>query len=486
MCQKLRNDNMKQVALISLLWLMALVTHTASHAGFAQSSDPLSAYIDEGLQNNLALKQRSLDLDKSLRAMQEARGMFFPDVSIQARYSRAGGGRTILFPVGDLLNPVYGTLNEMLLAQGEAPQFPSLDNQEIDFLRSREQETVVRVIQPLYQPAILHNYRLQNHLSSAQEAELEAYKAVLTRDIKVAYYTYQKAEGAVEIFDAALELVDENVRVNERLLGFDRVTRDAVLRARSERLAVVQQHREAEKDRDLARSYFNFLLNRPLDTQVEASDESALIAQVAPPSLIVPISMEQPVSTRQYELKQRALNNRYELKQLDAALRASESAIDISKSAFLPGVSLAMDVGIQGENYAFAGESSFYMASVVLSWNLFNGFQQRSRLQQARIDHQRLRTQYDELEQQIQLQVQEAYDNMEVSLESLRTAEERLATSEEGYRIVSRQYDEGLSNQVTFLDARTTLTEAELNLNITRYDVLIRKAELEYASAIAP
>nr|MBX2818582.1 TolC family protein [Rhodothermaceae bacterium] len=93
-------------------------------------------------------------------------------------------------------------------------------------------------------------------------------------------------------------------------------------------------------------------------------------------------------------------------------------------------------------------------------------------------------TQYEELELQIQLQVQEAYDNLDVALESLKTAEERLKSSREGYRIVARQYDEGMSNQVTFLDARTTLTEAELNLNITRYDVLIRQAELEYVTAI--
>lgn len=37
------------------------------------------------------------------------RGMFLPSVSIEARYSRAGGGKIIEFPVGDLMNPVYGT-----------------------------------------------------------------------------------------------------------------------------------------------------------------------------------------------------------------------------------------------------------------------------------------------------------------------------------------------------------------------------------------
>ena len=450
----------------------------------AQEESPLDAYVAEGLRNNLALRQRTLDFEKSLQAMQEARGMFFPEVSMAARYSRAGGGRQIDFPIGDLLNPVYSTLNDLLATQGQPGGFPTLENQEIAFLREREQETFVRVLQPIYRPAILHNFRLQRHLSSSREASLEAYEAVLERDIRVAYYSYLKAERAVGILDAAGELVDENLRVNERLFKYQTVTRDAVYRARSEVLAVSQQQQEVARDRDLARSYFNFLLNRPLDEPVERIEESALIATVDPSTGFIAASLETRNQMRQEALTDWALGNRYELKQLESAIKASESAVDISRSAFLPGVSLAVDLGIQGETYGFNQGNSFYMASLVLDWKIFTAGQERSRVQQARIESQRLQTQYDELQQQIELQVQEAYDNLVVSLETLKTAEERLLTAGEGYRIVTRQYDEGMSNQVTFLDARTTLTEAELNLNITRYDVLIRQAELEYASAV--
>jgi outer membrane protein TolC len=124
------------------------------------------------------------------------------------------------------------------------------------------------------------------------------------------------------------------------------------------------------------------------------------------------------------------------------------------------------------------------MASIVLDWKLFRGGQNRSRLQQARLDAQRLHTQHDELQRQIALQVQEATDNLEAARESLRTARERLRSSREGYRLTSRKYEEGMSNQVAFLDVRTTFTEAEINFNITYYDVLIRLAELEYAAAV--
>jgi outer membrane protein TolC len=289
----------------------------------------------------------------------------------------------------------------------------------------------------------------------------------------------------LEVYDAAKRLVDENLRVNERLFEHDKVTEDAVFRARTEMLAVVQTQRDAQNDRDLAKSYFNFLLNRSFEEDIDALSNEAMLASTdrQPARWLPAVSGQLPADPSE-ALSERALENRYELKQLEAAMHAAQSAVDLSKSSLLPGVSLALDLGLQGTTYGFAEDHSFYMASIVLDWKLFRGGQNRSRLQQARLDAQRLHTQHDELQRQIALQVQEATDNLEAARESLRTARERLRSSREGYRLTSRKYEEGMSNQVAFLDVRTTFTEAEINFNITYYDVLIRLAELEYAAAV--
>lgn len=491
MCQLLMKRQILMISLnnIAKLYqqLILLAAFVAAVPGFAvQAQDAvLDDYVAEGISNNLALQQRSIDLRKSLESMVEARGMFFPEVSLQARYSRAGGGRQIAFPVGDLLNPVYGTLNDLLVSQGQPPSFPQLDNIEIAFLREREQETKVRIIQPVFQPAVLHNYRLQQHLATSQEAAVAAYRQVLVRDIKIAYYTYLKADRALKVFDDARNLVDENLRVSQRLFDHDKVTEDTVFRARAEMLSVSQMQQEALKDRALAQSYFNFLLNRPFDEEIEAIPEHVMLAAVnARPGQLIPVVLAEPSDEPADAMTSHALHQRAELKQLAAAYQASKSALALSKSTLLPGVSLAVDLGLQGTTYGLGNDNSFYMASLVLDWKLFRGGQSRSRLNQAKLETQKLGVQQDELHRQIALQVQEASDNYEVAYASLRTAQERLHASREGYRMVSRKYDEGMSNQVAFLDARATLTEAELNLNITYYDVLIRQAELAYAAGL--
>lgn len=76
----------------------------------AQSS-PLQTYIQEALENNIALQQKNLSYQRSLEALKEAKAMFIPKLSLEARYSMAQGGRTIEFPVGDLVNPAYENLN---------------------------------------------------------------------------------------------------------------------------------------------------------------------------------------------------------------------------------------------------------------------------------------------------------------------------------------------------------------------------------------
>ncbi|MEL7361972.1 MAG: TolC family protein [Bacteroidota bacterium] len=170
--------------IVPLLALVGLVFAPVLHAQDAPDSAPtalLDAYVAEALASNLALQQEALDLDAARYALDAARRSFFPTLSVEARFSRAGGGRTIDLPLGDLLNPAYSTLNDLLAAQGEAPSFPTLSNETIPFLREQEQETRLRVVQPLYQPRLNAAVRLNRHLVASQEAEVEALRQQLVR-----------------------------------------------------------------------------------------------------------------------------------------------------------------------------------------------------------------------------------------------------------------------------------------------------------------
>jgi len=438
----------------------------------AQTGRPVAAVIDdyvrEGLKSNLALQAQSLEVERSTAALAEARARYFPELALDARYTRAQGGRTIELPLGQALNPAYQTLNELLIAQGQPPRFPVVQDETIAFLREEEQDTRITLRMPLLQLAIPAAVRAQRELLGASEYAHVALARQLKRDITVGYLHWLSAMRTQGIVDASVALLNENLRVNDSLHRNGKITQDQVLRARAELLAVTQQSREAQNLAAQAQSYLNFLLNRPLDTALENADVAAEVT-----------ARTQALS----DLRASALANRPELAELTHVARASEAQVDIARADRWPSLSLGADAGIQGEEYEFGRGSNYSTISLLFHWTFFDGGARRASVRQASATARKAATQLDELTQQVQLEVQQSLDRLNTSADSLATADARAEAARAAFRIASRKRDEGAISQVEFIDARSSLTSAELNLNVTRFSVLARQAELDYATA---
>lgn len=483
--------------LVILLLLGGLIVAAPHHPAAAESGGErggrpgtdstgtvVGQLVRDALESNLSLKQERIALRQAEAALAEARGQYLPTLDVEARYSRAEGGRTIDFPVGDLLNPAYRTLNDLTQSQ----RFPQIDNREIELLRSREQETTLQLRQPVFSPEILYGTRARRHQRTAQAAAVETVRRELVRDVKIAYYRYRKAQTRVDILEAAQDLVRENRRTNERLLRAAKVTKDAVYRAEVEVLRVQQQIDDARAAVDQAHRYLNVLRNRPADAPIPASkaeverliDRRSAALRRAFGRPLRPAPSGTPLDDADVA----ATIQRPELDRLRAAVDASQAQRRAAQTAYLPTVSVAVDAGIQGETYGVTGEKPFVLGSVVLRWNLFDGFGDQREVERRRLETDRLRTRRADVKQQIGLEVRRALDQVRVAHRSLETAEARVTAAQESFRLTSRRYEEGRANQVEYTDARTALTKAELNRNVTRYDLLIRLARLTYAAGL--
>jgi outer membrane protein len=441
---------------------MAILLVTLSSA-VPGAPSVLDKYIEEGLESNLALKQVDFSLEKSRAALREARGLFFPSVGINARYTRAGGGRYFEFPVGDMVNPIHEALNQLI---GE-PRFPTdVPNVKTPLLREKEHETKLEIVQPLFQPAIYYNYRINSHLASAEEAGREVFRRDLILEIKTAYYAYLKAQEFRKLAARTEDLLRENLRVSRSLFENDKATKDVVYRAEAELSEVTQQRAEAEKGRDLAAAYFNFLLNRPLDSAIEVS-----VPEELPPG-------PEPDTPALFE---QAFAKRYEPSQLKSGLEAAKSGVRLARSAYLPSVLFALDYGYEGEIYRFDEQDDFWTGSLVLQWNLFSGLQRNARLDQARAEEQKLAARLEELRQAIKLEIREARQNLLVARKAHTAAEARLESARKSFEIVRRKFEEGMVPHIEFLDARVAMTRAEVNLITTTFDYHTRYAEYERA-----
>lgn len=443
---------------LKLLIFFLLIT------GIVRGQQALDEYIKYGLENNLALQQKQLNYRKSLEALREAKGLFYPDISLQARYTLSEGGRVIDFPVGDLLNPVYFTLNNLTSSN----KFPMLENVQIPFLRPHEQETKLRLIQPLINPDIYYNSSIKKKLSALDAEDVDQYRRELIAEIKKGYYNAATADGVYSMLLETRKLLIENIRVNRKLIENDKATMDYLYRSQAELGKFDQELQNAEKNKKIASAYFNFLLNKPLSDSVVIQEPEAF------PSL----------KGYNEDFTRSALENREELSKLEEYKSISDLKLKMEKSGKIPDMFIAVDYGFQGTDYRFNKEQDYVQASAVLSWNLFKGFQNRSRIRQSVIEKDIAAQKIEEARKQIELQVISTMNELLTAEKGIAAAETRLKNAKEAFRLVSRKYDEGQSSQIEFIDARTTMTQAEENLIVSKYTYLSSYAEFEKAAAI--
>jgi outer membrane protein len=429
---------------------------------FSQTSF-LDDYISEGLENNLTLKEHRLSYEQSLQALREAKGMFYPSLSFEASYTRAGGGRALEFPVGDLLNPINSTLNELTQQQA----FPTdIQNVNETFLPNDFHETKFRLVQPLFQPGVYYNHKIKQSLVQLEEVDKKTYERELIREIKTTYFQYIQSETALTIYQEARSLLLELYTVNEKLVKYDKALQDVLYSTRYELSEIDKQLQFAQRDKQTVRSYFNFLLNRPLDTAIKI--DTLLQAETTDYSLD--------------KLSGMAVSARPELEQLRTAMQINQYQTDMNRMEQLPTLNLVADAGFQGFGYSFDDNQDFWLVNLSMSWNLFQGNQRKARVQQSKIQNEILRNQSNRLEQQIQLQITQALYELYAARSAIEASEANVANARENYRIAEKRYRESKAIFIEVLDAHTKLTQAQLALNVARSDFLTKKAELEWAA----
>lgn len=421
----------------------------------------LDAYISEGLSQNHGLRQQQLDFSKNLVALKEARGLFFPEVSLNARYTVAQGGRLIEFPVGDMLNPVYSTLN-LLTA---STMFSQIENQEFGFYRPKEHETKLSMVAPIFNSDLIYNYQIKEDYTEISRIGVSRYKRELVKEITKAYYNYHKAYFLAQLADTTLLLVEENVRVSKALYENDKVTVDVVYRSESEHSKVEAQKAVAKNLVEASKSYFNFLLNKPLDTDIE-------LKQGEPVPILLALDEAQDI----------AIEVREELKQLEQYQNINRSITKMHKGKNIPGLFGVVDYGFQGSDYSFTNEDDFVLASLVFRWDLFHGTANLQKAKQSKIEGEMLIEAYAEAEQKIRLDVINSYYAVLSAYEALQSSRKQQYSASKAYKLIMRKYEEGQSSLLELIDARTSMTSASSNNIFAITEYFIRKADLDFAT----
>lgn len=441
-----------------MTFIAALVLLASGPQASAQSIP--GEYITVALNNNLVLQEKKTGLEKSLLSLKEARSLFLPTTSFDGQYLLAEGGRTIDVPAGDLVNPVYKTLNQLTGSNS----FPQISNVSEQLNPNNFYDVRIKTTMPIINPDIKINRTIREQQTGLQQQEVDIYKRELVKEVKQAYFNYLAAGKAVTIYQSALEVVNQNLRVNQSLLANGKGLPAYVSRAESEVKQVESQLQNAGNETYNARAYFNFLLNRPLTDSVIVTDaevESTLL----PPADVNDIT------------------GREELKSLALARDINKNVLKMNQSFRTPRLNAFLDLGAQGFDFTVKNKSFFYLGGIQLSVPIFTGNRNLYKIQQTQLDSKSLRLNTDQTRQQLELAALVSRNNITNAWNTWRSSQKQYEAAQKYFTLIDKGYREGVNSFIEFLDARNQLTTAQLQVNINKYKVLTSLADYERQTA---
>lgn len=434
--------------------------------GFVQAQSPnaLDSYVRQGLERNIVVQQKSISLERAMLSLKMANGMFAPSVSLLGNFTSGEGGRSISFPIGDIMNPVYTTLNQLTASD----QFPQLENVNTNFFPRNFYDVRARTSMPLLNTDLIYNKKIRGQQVLLQEYEVQVYQRELVRNIKVAYFNYLSAREGVVIYQSALTRAQEGKRVNESLLANGKGLPAYVLRSQAEIENIKAQLVDAERQVENGRLYFNFLLNREGTEEINTDFVPEL-------STVTTLLAEDAVPTQ-----------REELLQIKTAQELNQQVLKMNKLFWAPRVSGFVDLGAQAENLEYSSKANYYLYGFQLEMPLFAGFTNRHKISQSRLDVRNAELNVDQVNRQLRLSTEVSRNALVSAFQNYQSALKQLEAAQSYQRLIEKGYKEGVNTFIEAVDARNQLTSAELLVRVNLYRVLVAEASLERETAAYP
>jgi len=438
-------------------------------------STVLNQYVKRALENNSSLKIQELGQGKNLLKLREIKGKYLPSLSFHTRYSRAFGGRTFEIPTGDLLNPVFQNLNQLNTELSElnpslpmSAAFGAIGNNEVNFLRNREQETYLRVVMPIFNPTLNQTKILQNHQVKMGNKKLSLSEKEILYKVKKSYYNYVKIKVLQDIFSDSKQLAEENIRTVKSLIKHHQMTADQVHTATIELRSIETQIAVANQKEQLAKAYFNGLLESPYSAPIQISEEDLS-------TTIKTIPLEEAILA--------ARQNRLEFQQIELAKSMAEQHLKKEKANRLPELNLIGDYGFQGTNYALKNDADYGIASVVLSWNILDG-SQSSKVAQVKMDQDILEHEKVLLEKKIEMEVLTAFYEVETARTKINLAIAKKENAAKAFQSINKKFKQGQSNLLEITNAQTQLVNSKKEIIMAQHDLQVNFLALEKAMGI--
>ncbi len=317
----------------------------------------------------------------------------------------------------------------------------------------------------------LHHIRKQANAKEAGLLEFDHAKNELKLDVLTAYILVLTAKDMLEQTKRQLAVTEENVHRTEILHKEGAVSPGDYYDLQGQ-LYVDKNNLEASVQLlNKNRLQLASLLNLSIDSLGD----------------IEPLALSLEVRTQTgAELFKNALDVLPEFKAYDWRIKEAEEGVKVERAAYFP--SLSLGAGLWSR-YSSTNPSSYgrqlnnYLSkgvSLGLSIPVFNQFRTRNQVKLAKLNLQEVIWDREIAKNKLREETANTVFDLEALQVNVANLREQEKSYKESFRIAQVHFDVGNSNSVVFLTAKTKLDNAQAQLLIKRYELMLQKYINDY------
>ncbi len=444
----------RSAILILALWMVFTASGVrAQGAPKPLPSQPLKVEqaVEYGLQYNRLLKAAGQDVAAAGQQVRQSRADFLPRLDGGYRYQHLKD------------DPIASLGGEGVGAQpgGGATFQTGYTNQN---------RWELELSQPLFTGFGL----TARHNISKMDRRIAGYRQDGTRldvqrDIQRSFFQVLLGEKLVQVARDNLKSLEVQKRNAEASFQQGLTALNDVLKADVAVAQALQRERAAMKDVTILRSRLNQLLDLPTATKLELAEEEIVLHRTDDLEHHYALAEEQ----------------RPEILESDEAIRQTREGVVAARSRYYPQVSAFAQYYRDGNDF-FANNNEFTnehnaAVGVRMNWNLFEGGRTDASIRELMHRQIALEERQRDLVQQVHLQVEDAYEQLQVAKANIETARAALKQAEENERMTTLQYKEQLVIFLEVLNAQVFLAQTQADYYQALYGYRIAWADLERA-----
>ena len=434
-------------ALLATARLRAAETNNAAPDSLARPLS-LGECIDLALKQNSAILKGQSDLKAAYGVVVQMRAIAIPKLRATANYE-------------------FNNALESLQLPPPAPP--------VTFQQEQSWSAGLRVVQSIYEGG-----RIRSSLKAArltkEQAILDFQRVVADTlvDVRIAYFDILLAAQQIVVREASVKLLIRELEDTRRRFEAGTVPRFNVLRAEVELANAQPKLIRAKNDHRIAKNNLANLLGYNLPRNVWED---------------IPLQLSGRLEAEPYEIQlpaaiARALEKRPELGALRKAENLRLEDVTRARASYWPSAQVFAGYGSRNSQFSsdLSRDVSGWNAGVQVSWDLFDGFLTKGKVQQTQALHDKAKFDVEDTMRRIELEVRTAHSQFIEAKEVLESQKKVVEQADEALRLANARAEAGTGTQLDVLSAQTALTEARSTQVQALRDYAVARARLERAA----